>query len=194
LSQCGTDACLPWRDPPFYRSSDDKERQLADAYASTLINDVRNILIDVLPITPGCLYPSPYSLGAVCLPHLTTWRRLWTDNHSVVGSNAWYIACDTWNRFVESPFKARVMITAAQLRAARALAGLDQKALAEKAGVSLPTIQRMEASTGNVRGVVDTLTKIVTALDAAGVELIGDNMPSQGTGRGVRLKAPKVPE
>jgi len=82
------------------------------------------------------------------------------------------------------------MITAAQLRAARALAGMDQKTLAEKAGVSLPTIQRMEASLGNVRGVVETLTKIVVALDAAGIELIGENMPSQGTGRGVRLKAP----
>ena len=84
------------------------------------------------------------------------------------------------------------MITAAQLRAARALAGMDQRTLAEKAGVSLPTTQRMEASEGNVRGVVDTLTKIVTALDAAGIELIGENMPSHGTGRGVRLKAPKV--
>ena len=83
------------------------------------------------------------------------------------------------------------MITAAQLRAARALAGLDQKTLAQKAGVSLPTIQRMEASAGNVRGVVETLTKIVAALDHAGIELISDNMPSQGTGRGVRLKAPK---
>ena len=85
------------------------------------------------------------------------------------------------------------MITAAQLRAARALVGMDQKTLAEKAGVSLPTIQRMEASIGNVRGVVETLTKIVAALDAAGVELIGDNTPSQGTGRGVRLKTPRNP-
>ena len=85
------------------------------------------------------------------------------------------------------------VITAAQLRAARALAGMDQKALAEKAGVSLPTIQRMEASTGNVRGVVDTLTKIIAALDAAGIELIGENAPSQGTGRGVRLKSPGSP-
>ncbi|ALN91507.1 helix-turn-helix domain-containing protein [Lysobacter gummosus] len=87
---------------------------------------------------------------------------------------------------------AAILITADQLRAARALAGLDQKALAEKAGVSLPTIQRMEASSGNVRGVVDTLTKIINALDAAGVELIGENMPSYGKGRGVRLKTPKT--
>jgi transcriptional regulator with XRE-family HTH domain len=83
------------------------------------------------------------------------------------------------------------MMTAAQLRAARALLGLDQKALAELAGVSVPTIQRMEASEGNVRGVIDSLTKIVEALDRAGVELIGENAASPSGGRGVRLKAPR---
>jgi transcriptional regulator with XRE-family HTH domain len=82
------------------------------------------------------------------------------------------------------------MITAAQMRAARALLGIDQKRLAELAGISLPTVQRMEASEGNVRGVVDTLTKVVEALDRAGVELIGDNVVSREGGRGVRLKAP----
>ena len=65
------------------------------------------------------------------------------------------------------------MITAAQMRAARALLGIDQRQLAELSGVSLPTIQRMEASEGNVRGVVETLTRVVEALDACGVELIG---------------------
>ena len=80
------------------------------------------------------------------------------------------------------------MISAAQMRAARALLGIDQKALADLAGVSLPTVQRMEASAGNVRGMVETLTKIVDALDAAGVELIGNEQPSQGRGRGVRFK------
>jgi transcriptional regulator with XRE-family HTH domain len=81
------------------------------------------------------------------------------------------------------------MITAAQMRAARALAGIDQRTLAERAGVSLPTIQRMEASEGVVRGVVDTLMKVIQALDEAGVELIGDNQTSERGGRGVRLKA-----
>lgn len=80
------------------------------------------------------------------------------------------------------------MITAAQMRAARALLGIDQQTLANMADVSLPTIQRMEASPGNVRGVVDTLMKVVEAFDAAGVELIGENTPSQGSGRGVRFK------
>jgi predicted transcriptional regulator len=80
------------------------------------------------------------------------------------------------------------VITAAQMRAARALLGIDQRQLAAWSGVSLPTIQRMEASEGNVRGVVDTLTKVVTALERAGIELIGDNMVSREGGRGVRLK------
>jgi predicted transcriptional regulator len=80
------------------------------------------------------------------------------------------------------------MISAAQMRAARAMLGIDQKALAELAGVSLPTIQRMESSPGNVRGMVDTLSKIVDALDAAGIELIGNDQPSQGRGRGVRFR------
>src|SRR5262245_31201394 len=84
------------------------------------------------------------------------------------------------------------MIIAAQLRAARALLGIDQQTLADLAGVSLPTIQRMEASQGNVRGVVDTLTKVVEALNAAGIELLGDNAKSDGGGRGVRFKEPAV--
>jgi transcriptional regulator with XRE-family HTH domain len=81
------------------------------------------------------------------------------------------------------------MITAAQMRAARALLGIDQRQLAEMAGLSVPTIQRMEASEGNVRGVIETLTKLVDALDRAGIELIGDKALSTGEGRGVRLKA-----
>ena len=85
------------------------------------------------------------------------------------------------------------MITSFQMRAARALLGIDQKALAELAGVSLPTIQRMEASTGNVRGVVETLIKVVEAFDRAGVELIGEQARSDSGGRGVRLREPGPP-
>ena len=83
------------------------------------------------------------------------------------------------------------MLTAGQLRAARALLGIDQKDLADKAGVSVQTIQRMEASDDIVRGVVETLMKVVEALDRAGIELIGDEMPSSGRGRGIRLKVPR---
>ena len=81
------------------------------------------------------------------------------------------------------------MITAAQLRAARALVGLDQRALAEASGLSLPTIQRMEASEGVIRGNVDSLMKLIAALQTAGVELINEEAISNKGGRGVRLKA-----
>jgi len=80
------------------------------------------------------------------------------------------------------------MISAAQLKAARALLGMDQKGLAEASGLSLPTIQRMEASDGTIRGNVDSLMKLVNALAAAGIELIADDAVSSGGGRGVRLK------
>ena len=80
------------------------------------------------------------------------------------------------------------MITAAQMRAARALLGIDQRELAERASLSLPTIQRMEASDGVVRGNVVSLMKLVNALVANGIELIGEGVTSSKCGRGVRLK------
>jgi transcriptional regulator with XRE-family HTH domain len=85
------------------------------------------------------------------------------------------------------------MITAAQLRAARAMVGIDQRELAGRSGLSVPTIQRMEASDGVIRGNVDSLMKLVAALEAAGIELIGEGMVSQGGGRGVGLKAASEP-
>lgn len=80
------------------------------------------------------------------------------------------------------------MITGAQLRAARALLGIDQRGLAALSQLSVPTIQRMEGSDGVIRGNVDSLMKLVGALNTAGIELIGEGAPSQGEGRGVRLK------
>lgn len=82
------------------------------------------------------------------------------------------------------------MITAGQIRASRALLDIDQRTLAEAAGLSLPTIQRMEASDGVVRGNVDSLMKLIAALDSLGIELMTDNAVSSGGGRGVRLKRP----
>ena len=82
------------------------------------------------------------------------------------------------------------MITAAQLRAARALLGIHQRKLAQLSGLSLPTIQRMETSDGVIRGNVDSLMKLVAAFDASGIELISDNATSSNAGRGVRLKRP----
>ena len=85
------------------------------------------------------------------------------------------------------------MITSAQIRAARALLGIDQKTLARHSGLSLPTIQRMEASAGQVRGVVGSLVKLAYALDSLGIDLIGENVPSPTGGRGVRLKSAAGP-
>ena len=84
------------------------------------------------------------------------------------------------------------MITAGQLRAARALIAIDQRELAALSGLSVPTIQRMEASDGVIRGNVDSLMKLIGALDAAGIELIAEGALSQGGGRGVRLRPPRV--
>lgn len=79
------------------------------------------------------------------------------------------------------------------MRAARALLGIDQRQLAEAAGLSLPTIQRMEGSEGQVRGNVESLVKVVEALDRAGLELIGEGTASTSGGRGVRFKtAPAI--
>jgi transcriptional regulator with XRE-family HTH domain len=80
------------------------------------------------------------------------------------------------------------MITAAQMRAARAMLGMDQRDLAERTGLSLPTIQRMEASEELIRGNVDSLMKLIAGLEEAGIVLIGEGAASSGGGRGVRLK------
>jgi transcriptional regulator with XRE-family HTH domain len=80
------------------------------------------------------------------------------------------------------------MITAHQLRAARALLSIDQRQMAELADLSVPTIQRMEASDGVIRANVDSLMKLVSALESAGIELINPGAASATGGRGVRLR------
>src|ERR1700731_1929263 len=80
------------------------------------------------------------------------------------------------------------MITAAQLRAARALLGIDRRRLAKLSRLSVPTIQRMEASETMVRGNVDSLVKLIAAFDEAGIEMIDEGAVSSAQGRGVRLK------
>ncbi len=82
------------------------------------------------------------------------------------------------------------MISGSQMRAARALLGIDQRELAALSDLSVPTIQRMEASKGPVRGTVESLTKVVDALERSGIELLAENAPSTGRGRGVRLRKP----
>ena len=82
------------------------------------------------------------------------------------------------------------MITAAQLRAARALAGLDQRKLAELSGLSLPTIQRMETSEDLIRGNVDSLTKLIAAFEGVGIEFLREGIVGSDGGRGVRFRKP----
>jgi transcriptional regulator with XRE-family HTH domain len=78
---------------------------------------------------------------------------------------------------------AKAAILAHQLKAARALARLDQQELSNRSGVSIPTIKRMEAGDGLVRGNYENVAAVVGALEAAGVEFINGDQP------GVRLKA-----
>lgn len=65
---------------------------------------------------------------------------------------------------------------------------MQQKTLAQVSGLSLPTIQRMEASNGIIRGVIESLMKVMAGLEAAGVEFINEGATSSGGGRGVRLR------
>nr|WP_037490268.1 helix-turn-helix transcriptional regulator [Sphingobium indicum] len=85
------------------------------------------------------------------------------------------------------------MIGAAQLRGARALLGIDQRELALLSGLSMPTIQRMEASKDIIRGNVDSLMKLIGALDDAGIEFIADGAASPKGGRGVRFSGQGMP-
>jgi len=71
-----------------------------------------------------------------------------------------------------------------QIKAARALMAWSQQRLAETAGVSVPTIKRLEANDGPLGGREETASKICAALEAAGVEFIAEN----GGGPGVRLR------
>jgi predicted transcriptional regulator len=71
-----------------------------------------------------------------------------------------------------------------QVKAARALLGWSQTDLAAAAGISEPTIKRLEATDGELGGRQETANNICTALEAAGVEFIAEN----GGGVGVRLR------
>lgn len=71
-----------------------------------------------------------------------------------------------------------------QIKAARALLGWSQGDLAEKSGVSAPTVKRLEAADGEIGGRLETGEALVTALEKAGVEFIAEN----GGGAGVRMR------
>ncbi|MBF0246821.1 MAG: helix-turn-helix transcriptional regulator [Alphaproteobacteria bacterium] len=78
------------------------------------------------------------------------------------------------------------MISARQLKAARLLADLDQRQLAERSGVSLPTIQRME-KLGLERSSAGNVEKVRMALEGAGIVFIESGAASPGGGEGVRM-------
>jgi len=79
------------------------------------------------------------------------------------------------------------MLTAAQIRAARALLGWSQPALAQASGLSLPTIVRMEGQQGPGRSAAANVDAVQRALEEAGVIFLGAKELYQG-GPGVRLK------
>lgn len=71
-----------------------------------------------------------------------------------------------------------------QVKAARALLRWSQNDLASASGISLPTVKRLEASTGPLGGRADTEMAIRSALETAGIEFIAEN----GGGAGVRIR------
>ena len=74
-------------------------------------------------------------------------------------------------------------MTGNQLRAARSLIGWSQAQVAEKAGLSVPTVKRAEGQ-GAVSASAEAVASIRVALESAGVEFI----PENGGGAGVRLR------
>lgn len=76
------------------------------------------------------------------------------------------------------------MLTSEQLRAARAMVRIDQKTLADAAGISVPTLKRLEGASGALSTSHQNAERLRIALEAAGVEFI----PENGGGAGVRLK------
>lgn len=79
------------------------------------------------------------------------------------------------------------MLTAAQIRAARALLDWTQPDLAHKAGLSLPTIRRMEGAIGPGRSTAANVDAVTRALEAGGVVFLEPKSNKDG-GAGVRLK------
>jgi DNA-binding XRE family transcriptional regulator len=80
--------------------------------------------------------------------------------------------------------KSILKVSIRQVKAARELLAWSQDQLAQKAGVSVPTIKRLEASDGPLGGRAETINKIRTALENGGVVFIDEN----GGGPGVRLR------
>jgi transcriptional regulator with XRE-family HTH domain len=78
------------------------------------------------------------------------------------------------------------LVTTRQIKAARALLAWSQGDLAERSGISEPTVARLESADGELGGREDTAQRLRAAIEAAGVEFIDEN----GGGPGVRLRKP----
>ena len=78
-----------------------------------------------------------------------------------------------------------MVLHAEQIRAARSMLGWSQAQLASKAGVAHMTIRRLEAGFGIVRGTVDSLVRVQSALEEAGIDFLDRD---HAGGIGVRLR------
>jgi predicted transcriptional regulator len=80
-----------------------------------------------------------------------------------------------------------LLISSAHIRAARALLGISAEQLSQMADVPHRTIQRLESAGGIPPSRSGTLERVQRALEAAGIEFIGDPIASPG----VRLRPPQ---
>lgn len=78
------------------------------------------------------------------------------------------------------------LITGPQLKAARALVGMEQAELAKRARVARGTVRRMESFSGEIGSQTSTLSKVRIVLERAGVEFLYGDQP------GVRLRKPAM--
>lgn len=76
------------------------------------------------------------------------------------------------------------MLTGAQIRSARTALGWSAQELADRAGVSMKTVMRLESANGVPPSRSDTLNEIQLALESAGIEFIG----SPADGPGIRIR------
>ena len=76
-----------------------------------------------------------------------------------------------------------MLVITHQIKAARSLIGWEQHQLAEKAGVAISTIRRLEGLKGPIAAHFETVEKISRAFERAGIEFMGNPNP------GVRLRA-----
>ncbi len=74
------------------------------------------------------------------------------------------------------------MITGEQIKSARALLRWNQTQLAERAGISVETVKRLERMKGNVSAYAATVEAVEQAFETAGIEFLDDDAP------GVRLR------